>query len=75
MDVTSAPLRPRTRDIARLIDAEFGEMPGMRLTAPQIRRLWNLSEQECHQVLQHLCQEGLLTQDPWGRYRRRDLEY
>jgi hypothetical protein len=75
MDVTFTPLGPRAADIARLIDAEFDEMPGMRLTAQQIRRLWNLTEHECRQVLLHLCEAGLLARDALGRYRRRDLEY
>jgi hypothetical protein len=75
MDVTSTPRGPRAGDIVRLIDAEFDEMPGMRLTARQIRRLWNLGDAECEQVLQHLCEAGLLVRDAHGRYRRRDLEY
>lgn len=75
MDVTSTPLGPRAADVVRLIDAEFDEMPGMRLTTDQIRRLWNLTEPECQQVLQYLCEAGLLARDALGRYRRRDLEY
>jgi hypothetical protein len=75
MAVTFTPLGPRVGDIARLIDAEFDEMPGMRLTTAQVRRLWNLSERECQQVLHHLCEAGFLVRDRLGRYVRRDLEY
>ena len=66
--VTEAILR--LDDIARVIDAEFDEMPGMRLTFPQIRRLWNLSESECTCALDRLCQLGHLVRDPAGRYLR-----
>ena len=75
MDVTFTPVGPRIGDIARMIDAEFDEMPGMRLTTAQVRRLWNLTERECQQVLGHLCEAGLLARDAVGRYLRRDPEY
>ena len=75
MSVTFTPLGPRVGDIARLIDAEFDEMPGMRLTRAQVRRLWNLSERECEQVLNHLCEAGFLIRDAGGRYFRREFEY
>lgn len=75
MDVTFATLGPRVGDIARVIDAEFDEMPGMRLTAAQVRRLWHLTERESRHVLDHLCEAGFLVRDRLGRYVRRDLEY
>lgn len=55
--------------IVRVIDAEFREMPGMRLTPSQVRRLWNLSEGECEAVLDRLLRAGQLIRDPTGRYR------
>jgi len=30
---------------------EFSEMPGLRLTRPQARRLWGLDEETCAQIL------------------------
>jgi hypothetical protein len=66
---------PRLDRIRRLIDAEFCEMPGMRLTHAQARRLWNLSEAECTDALEHLCRSGRLEQDPSGRYVRPRLKY
>ena len=66
---------PRLDRITRLIDAEFGEMPGMRLTKAQVRRLWNLTESDCTDALQHLCRAGRLQQDPSGRYLRPRLKY
>jgi len=41
-------------DLALLILNEFEEQPGLRLTRPQIRRLWNLSERTCSEVLAYL---------------------
>ena len=75
MSVTLAPHGPRAGDIARLIDAEFDEMPGMRLTRAQVRRLWNLTDLECGQVLDHLCESGFLTCDQAGRFFRREFDY
>ena len=75
MSVTYTPLGPRVGDIARLIDAEFDEMPGMRLTHAQVRRLWNLDERSCEEVLDHLCRAGFLVRDSGGRYFRRELRY
>lgn len=75
METTFTLLGPRVGDVARLIDAEFDEMPGMRLTAAQVRRLWNLTLGECEQVLNHLCTEGFLVRDRQGRYLRRDFDY
>ena len=65
----------RLSRIVRVIDAEFEEMPGLRLTLPQARRLWHLSEEECEQALDYLCRLGLLTQDLTGHYLRRRFEY
>lgn len=65
----------RVVDIVRVIDAEFEEMPGMRLTDAQIRRLWNLSTQDAELVLAHLCGLGRLVRDQTGRYFRRQFDY
>ena len=65
----------RLPDIARVIDAEFDEMPGMRLTDAQVRRLWNLSRQEADLALGHLCRAGRLVRDETGRYFRCRFEH
>jgi hypothetical protein len=75
MELTFTELESRAADAARLIGAEFDEMPGMRLTAAQVKRLWNLSEGECQQALDYLCVVGVLTRDAVGRYLRRDFDY
>lgn len=59
---------PQMNDTERRIDAGFHEMPGMRLTAAQGRRLWNLSPQDCGDALDHLCESGRLARDDSGRY-------
>jgi hypothetical protein len=56
--------------IEELVDAEFREMPGMRLTEAQVRRLWHLSPGECRTVLKDLADTGRLFRDASGRYTR-----
>lgn len=62
----------RLTTIERVIRGEFGEMPGMRLTTAQIRRLWALTDVECVNVLQHLVADGFLAEGPDHRYCMRD---
>ena len=61
---------PRLEALALVIDSEFTEMPGMRLTFAQARRLWNLSSEECARVLDDLIAAGRLVRDEGGRYCR-----
>ena len=75
MAITVSEIAPRVRQIARRIAAEFDEMPGMRLTYAQARRLWSLSDHDCHEALEHLCAEGHLALDSSGRYVRRGADY
>lgn len=49
-----------------LIRAEFNEMPGMRLTRAQFRRLWQITESECDAVVRHLVDTGFLVETPRG---------
>lgn len=58
------------QDLAWLIEAEYREMPGMRLTFAQVRRLWNLSPDECARVLDYLLDSGVLTRDEENRFCR-----
>ena len=75
MSASLTPLAPRVLHIVRLIDAEFDEMPGMRLTDAQVRRLWNASHTECEEALRHLCEAQRLGRDRVGRYFRRACDY
>ena len=53
-----------------LIRAEYREMPGLKLTLPQARRLWNLADEECAAVLEDLVAEGFLRRTREGAYVR-----
>lgn len=44
------------------IRGEFREMPGLRLTLAQARRLWHLDLHQCEDLLTHLVAEGFLHQ-------------
>ena len=56
--------------ILRRIRAEFLEMPGMRLTLSQAKRLWGLDEQTCTQALELLITERFLNRRTDGIYTR-----
>jgi hypothetical protein len=64
-------------DLCTRIQAEFREMPGLRLTLPQAARFFGLEPARCRVVLETLVQAGQLVSD--GRvfarpdYRRRSL--
>ncbi len=56
--------------LTRLVHAEFREMPGLRLTAQQARRLWGLDGETCDALLTTLLETGFLTVMPDGRFAR-----
>ncbi len=70
--LTTSPSAPagEAGRVRRLIQSEFEEMPGMRLTIPQARRLWALSEDRCTLALEELAAAGFLVRDDYGRYAR-----
>jgi len=70
MTPTPACRTPPLEALAALISAEFNEMPGMRLTFAQARRLWNLPADECRRVLDALVAAERLVRDEDGRYCR-----
>jgi hypothetical protein len=57
-------------DMIPSIHAEFLEMPGMRLTRPQFRRLWHLTDTDCESVLRHLLATGFLREGREGTVGR-----
>jgi hypothetical protein len=62
-------------ELFRTIEGEFAEMPGMRLTEAQFRRLWALDATDCDYVTTALMDSGVLARDADGRYcRRADLD-
>ena len=62
----------RLDDLAWRIEAEFREMPGMRLSFVQVKRLWNLTTEQCVRVLDFLTTMGMLAEDEDQRFYRPD---
>ena len=52
------------------IKSEFLEMPGLRLTGPQARRLWGLDDVSCSALLASLVDSQFLFQTRDGAYMR-----
>jgi hypothetical protein len=55
------------------IRAEFLEMPGLKLTLAQARKIFGLKTDETKELLNSLTEEGFLVRDTRGAYRRRDV--
>lgn len=62
----------RHDDIVRRVRGEFLEMPGLRLTEPQARRLWALEPSLCNAVLAELVENGFLVRTRDGAFVRVD---
>ena len=60
------------QDVVRRIRGEFLEMPGLRLTSQQARRLWRLDEQACEAVLGQLVEARFLAKTRDGAFVRDD---
>ena len=54
--------------ILHRIRTEYREMPGLRLTKPQVRRLWQLDATTCDTTLARLLDEHFLTRTRDGSY-------
>ena len=59
-------------DVIRRIQCEFLEMPGLRLTEEQARRLWGLGVPDCSTVLGVLVDAGFLFRTRDGSFMRID---
>lgn len=51
------------RDLCVRVQAEFREMPGLRLTLPQAARLFSIEPSRCARVLEALVLAGQLATD------------
>ena len=61
---------PSSRELLlRRIRSEFVEMPCLRLTGPQARRLFHLTTDVCERVLATLVRDNVLICDIDGRYK------
>ena len=57
-------------DVMRRIRGEFLEMPGLRLTEAQARRLWNLDAAACRALLDALVDSQFLFRTRDGAFMR-----
>ena len=69
--MTPAPISPAV-DLLQRIQCEFLEMPGLRLTERQARRLWNLESVACANILRVLVDGGFLFRTPDGSFMHVD---
>ena len=60
----------RTDEAIQLIEMEYAEMPGLKLTFWQAQRLWNFTEDVCDQALRALVRNGFLRRTADGSYVR-----
>jgi len=65
-----SPMTPAAA--AAAIDAEFRHVPGLRLTAAQVRRLCNVSPIESGAALDLLLATGRIVCDATGQYALRE---
>ena len=64
---------PTEDDVLRRVQGEFLEMPGLRLTVPQARRLWGLDPASCDALLGALVDAKFLFRTRDGAFMR--VEY
>jgi two-component system cell cycle response regulator DivK len=62
-------LRERN-DALRKIRGDYLKIPGLRMTAREGARFWNLDARICERLLESLMEEGFLTRTGDGRYKR-----
>ena len=56
------------REWMTLIASEYQEMPGLRLTKTQVRRLWTLETQMCDAILERLVAARVLEKTSRDEY-------
>lgn len=57
------------------IRAEYGEMPGLKLTGAQAQRLWGLDRESCDGLMAGLVTAGFLARTRDGAFVRRDSSF
>jgi hypothetical protein len=67
--MTPEPL-PAPEDVLRRVQGEFLEMPGLRLTEAQARRLWGLDAASCAALLGALVDAKFLFRTRDGAFMR-----
>jgi hypothetical protein len=69
--MASEPIRT-FEEVLRRVQGEFLEMPGLRLTHAQARRLWGLDSESCEALLRALIDSKFLFRTRDGAYMRVD---
>jgi len=59
-----------TNEVLQRVQCEFLEMPGLRLTEPQARRLWGLDPASCDALLGALVEAKFLFKTRDGAFMR-----
>jgi hypothetical protein len=70
--MTPQPVRT-TDEVIRRVQGEFLEMPGLRLTELQARRLWGLDAASCSDLLLALVDSKFLFRTRDGAFMRVEL--
>src|SRR3954468_1721892 len=73
MDTEALIMSYEWRHAFTRIQVEYIEMPDLKLTVAQIRRLCDLPEELCEPAVAALIQAGFLWRAPDGRFVRRAL--
>jgi hypothetical protein len=68
--MTPEPPFRATEDVLRRVQCEFLEMPGLRLTEAQARRLWGLDAASCDALLGALVDANFLFRTRDGAFMR-----
>lgn len=61
---------PSIGQLLQRVRGEYLEMPGLRLTPEQARRLWSLDLGTCRSLLDELVEAKFLVRDRDGKYYR-----
>jgi len=69
-NVDDGELRSGLSPLLRRIESEYREMPGLKLTEVQARRLWGLDASTCRVVLGTLIRTRFLMRTAKGMYIR-----
>ena len=69
--MTPEPIRS-IDEVLRRVQGEFLEMPGLRVTEPQARRLWGLDSVSCGALLDALVDARFLFRTREGAFMRVD---
>jgi hypothetical protein len=68
-----APALPTIDDVLSRVQGEFLEMPGLRLTEAQARRLWGMETELCAALLGELVAADFLFRTRDGAFMRVEL--